>query len=54
MPPIEVGDPTERNESDRFEWLPLSEIKGLIDRREIVGSASVIALLYVLLDHKAG
>lgn len=51
--PVKVGDPTELNESDRFEWFPLSEAKGMIDRREIVSSASVVAMLYVLVDHKA-
>lgn len=51
--PVHIGAPVELNESDRFEWFPLSEIRAMIDRREIVSSASVVALLYVLLDHKA-
>lgn len=45
-----IGPPTEVNESDRVEWVPLSEIRGMIDRREIVSGASVVGLLYVLLD----
>ncbi len=47
-----VGQPTELNESDRVEWIPLSEIRGMIDRREIVSSASLVGLMYVLLDYK--
>lgn len=44
------GPPTEMNESDRIEWIPLSEIRGMIDRREIVSSGSLVGLLYVLMD----
>lgn len=44
------GPPTEQNESDRIEWIPLSEVRGMIDRREIVSSGSLVGLLYVLMD----
>lgn len=43
-----IGPPTEKNESDRIEWIPLAEITGMIDRREIVSSASLVGLLRVL------
>ncbi len=43
-----AGPPTEKNESDRIEWIPLSEVRGMIDRREIVSSGSLIGLLYLL------
>jgi 8-oxo-dGTP pyrophosphatase MutT (NUDIX family) len=42
-----VGAPTEKNESGRIEWIPLSEIRGMTDRREIVSSGSLVGLLYV-------
>ncbi|MFD9690843.1 NUDIX hydrolase [Kitasatospora sp. NPDC059146] len=45
-----MGPPTERNESDRIEWVPLSELRGMIDRREIVSSGTLVGVLYVLLD----
>ncbi|WP_086564563.1 NUDIX domain-containing protein [Streptomyces africanus] len=45
-----VGPPTEKNESDRIEWIPLSDIRGMIDRREIVSSGSLVGLLYLLMD----
>ncbi|MFA3842140.1 NUDIX hydrolase [Streptomyces sp. NBC_00371] len=44
------GPPTEENESDRIEWIPLSEVRGMIDRREIVSSGSLVGLLYLLMD----
>lgn len=44
------GPPTEKNESDRIEWIPLSEVRRMIDRREIVSSGSLVGLLYVLMD----
>ncbi len=40
----------EQNESDRIEWIPLSELRGMIDRREIVSSGSLVGVLYLLLD----
>ncbi len=48
--PLGAGPPTELNESDRIEWIPLSEIRRMIDRREIVSSGSLVGLLYLLLD----
>lgn len=44
------GPPTEKNESDRIEWVPLADVRGMIDRREIVSSGSLVGLLYVLMD----
>lgn len=44
------GPPTEKNESDRIEWIPLSQIRGMIDRQEIVSSGSLVGLLYLLMD----
>ncbi|MDT0440645.1 NUDIX domain-containing protein, partial [Streptomyces doudnae] len=44
------GPPTEKNESDRIEWIPLATIRGMIDRREIVSSGTLVGLLYVLMD----
>ena len=45
-----IGPPTEKNESDRIEWIPLERVRGMIDRREIVSSGSLVGLLYVLMD----
>ncbi|MFK4273708.1 NUDIX domain-containing protein, partial [Streptomyces milbemycinicus] len=45
-----IGPPTEKNESDRIEWIPLDRVRGMIDRREVVSSGSLVGLLYVLMD----
>jgi 8-oxo-dGTP pyrophosphatase MutT (NUDIX family) len=45
-----AGPPTEVNETDRIEWIPISDIRAMIDRREVVSSGSLIGLLYLLLD----
>jgi len=44
------GPPTEQNESDRIEWIPLTDVRAMIDRRAIVSSGSLMGLLYVLMD----
>ncbi|MEU2925748.1 NUDIX hydrolase [Streptomyces sp. NPDC007251] len=45
-----VGAPTERNESDRVEWIPLADLRGMIARREIVSSATLVGVMALLLD----
>ncbi|MER5492152.1 NUDIX domain-containing protein [Streptomyces sp. NPDC002490] len=49
-----VAAPTERNESDRLEWLPLTDLPALISRREIVSSATLVGIMALLLDLGAG
>jgi 8-oxo-dGTP pyrophosphatase MutT (NUDIX family) len=41
-----LGPPSDRTESERVEWVPLSEIKELIDKGQIVSGPTLIALLY--------
>ncbi|GGL62060.1 NUDIX hydrolase [Streptomyces fumigatiscleroticus] len=48
-----VGEPTERNESDRLEWIPLADVPAMIARREIVSSATLVGVLALLLDQDA-
>lgn len=48
------GPPTEVNESDRIEWVPISRLRGMIERREIVSSATIIGALCLLLDQATG
>lgn len=43
-----VGEPTDVEEVGRVEWVPLSEILTLIERGEVLGSGSLVALLHVL------
>lgn len=44
-----VGDPTEQNESDRLEWIPLTDVRGLIASREIVSGATLVGVMTLLL-----
>ncbi|RKN12234.1 NUDIX hydrolase [Streptomyces radicis] len=45
-----IGPPTELNESDRIEWIPVDRIRGMIDRREIISGGSLVGLLYLLVE----
>ncbi|WP_268919982.1 NUDIX hydrolase [Paractinoplanes ovalisporus] len=45
-----VGDPEDAFESDRIDWVPLDDIRGLIDKRHIVAGTTLAALLFVLAD----
>lgn len=45
-----IGPPTDRWESERIAWVPLTDIRRLIDEREIVGGTTMVALLYLLTE----
>ncbi|ABW11018.1 NUDIX hydrolase [Parafrankia sp. EAN1pec] len=45
-----VGPPTEKNESDRIEWIPLARIPEMIRNREIVSSATLVGAMALLLE----
>ncbi|MDB4872912.1 MAG: hydrolase [Gemmatimonadales bacterium] len=45
-----ISPPAEDWESERIEWVPLTEVRRLIDKRDIVSGTSIAALLYVLTD----
>ncbi len=47
-----AGPPSEDWEADRISWVPLSEVRSLIDKRDIVAGTTVAALLYVLADQR--
>ncbi|WP_027343898.1 NUDIX domain-containing protein [Hamadaea tsunoensis] len=44
----QVGPPKDAFESDKIEWIPLADIRGLIDKRDIVAGTTLAALLYIL------
>jgi 8-oxo-dGTP pyrophosphatase MutT (NUDIX family) len=44
-----TGPASDGYESEGAYWIPLSEVPGMIDRREIVGGVSVVALQYLFL-----
>lgn len=43
-----VGDPTDKNESDRAEWIPLDQVGALIQRGELLDGPTLVGLLHVL------
>jgi 8-oxo-dGTP pyrophosphatase MutT (NUDIX family) len=48
-----VGPPRDGFESERVAWVPLAEVRGLIEKREIVAGTTLVALLYLLLSDAA-
>ncbi|MFF7141328.1 hypothetical protein ACFZB5_08790 [Streptomyces nodosus] len=51
---VRVGEPTERNESDRLEWIPLLVVRAMIERGEIVSTATLVGVMALLLDLSQG
>ncbi|MEV6860081.1 NUDIX domain-containing protein [Streptosporangium subroseum] len=45
-----IGPPTEAWEAERIEWVPLADIRRLIDKRDILCGTSMAALLYILTE----
>jgi len=43
-----VGEPTDKNESDRAEWVPLDRIGEFIERGELLDGPTLVGLLHVL------
>lgn len=43
-----IGEPTDEEEAGRVEWIPLEEVRGMIERGEVAGSGSLVGLLHVL------
>jgi len=44
----QVGEPTDIEESGQVAWLPLDRVAELIKRGEVLGSGSLVGLLYML------
>ncbi|MER5643253.1 NUDIX domain-containing protein [Streptosporangium sp. NPDC002524] len=45
-----IGPPTETWEAERVEWVPLTDIRGLVGKGDIVCGTSMAALLYALTE----
>ncbi|QFU91586.1 ADP-ribose pyrophosphatase [Amycolatopsis sp. YIM 10] len=43
-----IGDPTDTEEAGRVEWVPLSRVNELAQRQELLGSGTLVSLLYYL------
>jgi len=45
-----IGEPTERNESDRIEWIALADVPAMIANGEIVSGITLVGLQQALLQ----
>lgn len=45
---VQVGEPTDIEEAARVDWVPLAAINDLIAKGQILGSGSLVGLLYLL------
>jgi hypothetical protein len=43
-----IGEPTNTEETGRVEWVPLSQVAELAQRQELLGSGTLVGLLYYL------
>jgi ADP-ribose pyrophosphatase len=43
-----IGEPTDTEEVGRVEWVPLSRVPELVQRQELLGAGTLVALLYYL------
>ncbi len=47
-----IGEPTDTEEVGRVEWVALSRVPELVRRQELLGSGTLVALLYYLASHR--
>jgi 8-oxo-dGTP pyrophosphatase MutT (NUDIX family) len=45
---VRIGEPTDTEEVGRVEWVPLSRVPKLAHRQQLLGSGTLVALLYYL------
>ena len=43
-----IGEPADSFEADRVAWVPLTEVRSLIRKGEVVSGTTLAALLYVV------
>ncbi|MFC0532071.1 NUDIX domain-containing protein [Phytohabitans kaempferiae] len=43
-----IGPPKDAFESDKIDWIPLGDVRSLIDKQHIVAGTTLVALLYLL------
>ncbi len=49
-----IGVPEDINEAERIQWIPLDDVRPMMDSGDIVGAGSVIGLLRVLTERPEG
>lgn len=48
------SEPTDAEEAGIVRWIPLADVRGLMARGEVLGSGSLVGLLWVLTDPGSG
>lgn len=48
-----IGEPTETEEVGRVEWVPLSRVNELAQKQQLLGSGTLVSLLYYLNSRRA-
>ena len=43
-----IGEAADKSEADRVAWLPLADLRALIEKAEITSGTTIAALLYLL------
>jgi len=43
-----IGEAEDKSEADRVDWVPLTELRALIEKEEITSGTTIAALLYLL------
>ncbi|MBX6723222.1 MAG: NUDIX hydrolase [Dactylosporangium sp.] len=51
---VQVGEPTDLEEAGRVDWVPLAAVPNLVAKGQILGSGSLVGLLYLLSVQSAG
>lgn len=49
-----VGEPTDKEEAARIEWIPIDRVLELVRRGEVLGSGAIVPLLYYLASRAVG
>ena len=49
-----LGEPTDTEEVGRIEWVPLDRVPEMVSRQELLGSGTLVALLYYLASRGDG
>jgi 8-oxo-dGTP pyrophosphatase MutT (NUDIX family) len=47
-----IGPPEDDFESDKVEWIPVADIRALVDKNHIVAGTTLVALLYLLTESR--
>jgi 8-oxo-dGTP pyrophosphatase MutT (NUDIX family) len=51
---VKVGEPTDIEEAARIEWVPIGQVLDLVRKGELLGSGSLVGLLYLLAQRSTG